>query len=189
MTQTSDPRPPMSPGDWSALGLRSGRCFVGRVEYVTTEAVHLRFASALTGELMDEFAVVQWADVGRYVVVPASAAETDDHGYTVVPIDDLWHLQTTWQARGKDRRCPACTALAAYDIESDRFFHLDGSANDPCWLALHRGAGDGHDGHEVRLISGTSGRTYPWTVTRKPITETAAEHGIDLRGPAKGEDR
>lgn len=35
--------------------------------------------------------------------------------------------------------CPACSAPSHYLAELDRYAHADGSANQPCWLAISRG--------------------------------------------------
>ncbi|MFP8882619.1 hypothetical protein [Streptomyces mangrovi] len=42
----------------------------------------------------------------------------------------------------KTVRCPACTADSIYVHQLDRYVHLDGSANRPCWLAITRGETD-----------------------------------------------
>jgi hypothetical protein len=52
--------------------------------------------------------------------------------------------------------CPACSRRSVYSRELDRFFHLDGTANRFCWVAISRGelelrpvvAGDG-DEHQA----------------------------------------
>lgn len=41
-------------------------------------------------------------------------------------------------AAGSDQ-CPACSAPSYYIAAADRYAHRDGSANEPCWLALLRG--------------------------------------------------
>jgi hypothetical protein len=35
--------------------------------------------------------------------------------------------------------CPVCARRSTYDRDSDRYFHLDGSANAECWCAISRG--------------------------------------------------
>ena len=43
---------------------------------------------------------------------------------------------------GEDRRthpCPACDEPSVYHWASGRYFHLDGTRNDPCWLSVHDG--------------------------------------------------
>lgn len=43
---------------------------------------------------------------------------------------------------GEDRRihdCPDCGKASAYVWHQDRFFHIDGTANRHCWLAILRG--------------------------------------------------
>lgn len=41
--------------------------------------------------------------------------------------------------RARYGTCGACGAPAWYVPQPDRFFHADGSDNDPCWLAYSRG--------------------------------------------------
>lgn len=113
--RTSDPRPPVRPGDWSAIGLTGGRCPVGIVEHVDRDAVHLRLVSAWTGEPIDERAVIRWTDVGGYVVVPAERGQVDHDGYTVMPDEPLWDFQTRWTARHKEAAdTEAATALTEH---------------------------------------------------------------------------
>lgn len=38
------------------------------------------------------------------------------------------------------RRCPVCDESAMYVPSLDRFVHLDGSANEACWIELSRAA-------------------------------------------------
>ncbi len=45
--------------------------------------------------------------------------------------------------------CAICGADAIYLWNPDRYFHLDGSANLPCWRATHRGQ---HDGRTERPV-------------------------------------
>ncbi|MGC5329781.1 hypothetical protein [Micromonospora sp. DT62] len=43
-------------------------------------------------------------------------------------------------------RCPVCRAAAVYVQPPDRFFHVDGSDNQPCWRAILARPLDAPDG-------------------------------------------
>jgi hypothetical protein len=43
------------------------------------------------------------------------------------------------KARKAIMACPACSAVAYYIRDVDRYFHADGSSNRPCWRAITRG--------------------------------------------------
>ncbi len=61
-----------------------------------------------------------------------------------------------WRHVGDVVACPVCSRRSVYSRELDRFFHLDGSANRFCWVAISRGdlqprpilAGGSGDGDE-----------------------------------------
>ena len=41
--------------------------------------------------------------------------------------------------RGWHVVCPVCRARAVYSRDLDRYFHVDGSVNVQCWVAISRG--------------------------------------------------
>lgn len=41
--------------------------------------------------------------------------------------------------RDQAPKCPICGTPSIYHELLDRYFHLDGSNNQPCWAAINRG--------------------------------------------------
>lgn len=57
--------------------------------------------------------------------------------------------------------CPACGKSSTYDPKQDRFYHMDGSNNDPCWLKLLRGSAGGWTAKHVTPAAPIGGEDMP----------------------------
>lgn len=84
-------RPPLQVGDWAAMGLRSGRCPVGRVESMDQDHIAIRTVEFLVGTLTEWIYLVPRSELEMAMVAYPPLEDMPDYW-----LNEMGNFQTRW---------------------------------------------------------------------------------------------